>query len=522
MAARKVTMAKAISVIDVTFALLALAEVIYIFRWKCSDEEFSLSEDVEFCSVYILQRRENIGSIIRKIRQNQRGNDKKFFVKLIIQENRFKTRHEIYDTHLDKPLHEIEKIEDIFKSNNSGDRELRKILIVGRPGIGKTALTKQIMQEWKMAETKFGKGQLLIRLEFRMFNHEEKKKLNLSTLFSYGSGVAPTAKGEIFQDLYQFIQMNQEKIIVIFDGLDELNLDLDNCWQEEEKTDNNPDLIMPVFCLYVKLIRGVFLPDITIITTTRRTAEERYQPLNTHFDKQLEILGFTETEIENFVIEYCKPDQEQSSKLCDIIKQSAELLSICYIPVGCKIVCLTLTESVSNQGQETVSLTMTEIYRRYICIVLHEHSSSFKTRRKKKGYLFEGTLPRELEIDVTRLAKIAKSNFDVGKLEFQLGEDCVHLENCGLLVKIKDEFRNRYSFVHLTIQEYLAAMHTVHYSLVHLSTFLTTKINEPRWHLVIQFLAGLIGVEMRKSQEDDRIKYVLYLNNGNVDCISRI
>jgi predicted NACHT family NTPase len=119
---------------------------------------------------------------------------------------------------------------------------------------------------------------------------------------------------------------------------------------------------------------------------------------------------------------------------------------------------------------------------------LHEHHELFKIKQKKKGYMFEAKLPSELETDVIQLADIAKSELDQRKLEFELREDRVHLENCGLLVKIDDEFRNRYSFLHLTIQEYLAALYILFRSRNNInciSEFLKTKVNEPRWHLVI-------------------------------------
>ena len=506
MATKKITLAKAVALIDVIFASLALAEVICIFRWKRSDDEFCLVEDMEFCSAYILQRRKNIGSIIRKIRNSPTANTN-FFIKLIIQVNRNKDRHEMYDVHLDKLQEQIENIEDIFKPTNNQDNAPPRILIVGRPGIGKTELTKRIQQEWKKKKVTFWKGKLVIRLAFRKFNHENNKRHNLLTLFAHGDGVTPTARGQIFQALYEFINLKQEKVIVVFDGLDELDVDLENCWQEEEITQNDPKLTMSIFSLYVKLIRGIFLPNVTIVTTTRRTVDELYQHFN-NFDRKLEILGFTESEIKEFVVKFSDNNDELNTKVWDIIKQSAELLSICYIPVSCKIVCSTLKESFVSQAQGTVSQTVTEIYRRYVTIALHEHHELFKIKQKKKGYMFEAKLPSELETDVIQLADIAKSELDQRKLEFELREDRVHLENCGLLVKIDDEFRNRYSFLHLTIQEYLAALHILFRSRNNInciSEFLKTKVNEPRWHLVIQFLAGLIGHELKKCRNNDLI-----------------
>ena len=502
MAAKKMNLAKAVAIIDVIFALFALVEVIYIFWWKRRNEEFGVFDDMEFCSVYILDRRGSIGSIINKIRDSQRE-DNNFFIKLMIQENRSdddgEQMHEIYDVPLCKRKHRINNIEDIFKpikNQSSESTEIpRRILIVGRPGIGKTALTKRILQQWKSKTVDFWKGKLVIRFAFRTFNHEENQKLSLSTLLSYGDRVTPGASGERLEDLYQFIKLNQKKVILVFDGLDELDVDLERCWQEEEDTHNETELNMSIFSLYVKLIQSNFFPEVTIVTTTRRTAEEVYRDLN--FDKKLEILGFTEAEIEDYVVN-CPQYGNMSQEIWGIIKQSAELLSICYIPVSCEIVCSTLKESIPFQKQGSVALTITEIYRRHITTMLYKHHKLFKGKRKEKGYILPETeLPDQLKNDLSRLAKIAKLALDdKWNLVFKLDKDSSNLENCGLLVKEEDKYRHLYSFPHLTIQEYLAAVH-IFRDVDNMADFLSRNIKVARWHLVIQFLAGLIGNEIR-------------------------
>jgi GTPase SAR1 family protein len=500
MAAKKMNLAKAVAIIDVIFALFALVEVIYIFWWKRRNEEFGVIEDMEFCSVYILQRRQTIGSIINKIRDSQREGTN-FFIKLMIQENRSdddgQQRHEIYDVRLDKQLNDqINNIEDIFKPIKNQSTEIpRRILIVGRPGIGKTALTKRILQKWKSKTVDFWKGKLFIRFAFRTFNHYRNQELNLSNLLSYGDRVTPGASGKRLQDLYQFIKLNQKKVILVFDGLDELDVDLERCWQEEEDTLNETELNMSIFSLYIKLIRRNFFPEVTIVTTTRRTAEEIYRDLN--FDKKLEILGFTKANIKDYVMK-CTQYRKISKEIWGIIKRSAELLSICYIPVSCKIVCSTLKESIPFQKQGSVALTITEIYRRYITTMLYKHHKLFKGKRKGKDYILPETeLPDQLKNDLSRLAKIAKLALDdKWNLVFKLDKDSSNLENCGLLVKEEDKYRHLYSFPHLTIQEYLAAVH-ISRDVDIMADFLSMNINVARWHLVVQFLAGLIGNEVR-------------------------
>ena len=491
LAGKKMTLAKVVAIIDIVFAFFALAEVIYIFRWKRSNQEFSVINDPEFISVYILARRDNIGSIINNIRKSVRVG-RNFFIKPVIQENKNEEYTEkMYEN---EPRDQVYHMKDIFKPMRNVDCSMpRRILIVGGPGMGKSALTKRILQDW-MKKVDFWKGKLVIRLAFRWFNHEKNKKLNLSTLFSYGNGVK-TGAVQGLEDVYRFITLNQEKVVVIFDGLHELDVNPKLCWQDEETTHNlGADDEMSIFALYVKLIRREFLPDVTVVTTTRRTGEELYQ--NLFFDRKVEILGFTEAEIEKFVDTFCHNKQKLKNEIWSTIKQSTELLNICYIPVSCNIVCSTLKQSIEFEKQGTSSLTMTEIYRRYIATVLHEHHKLFQGKGKREGYVVARRLPKQLQNDLLQHARIAKLALDnQWCLQFELDKDFLNLTKCGLLEKVNDKTRNIYSFLHLTIQEYLAAVYLFH-DLENMSKCLGNKIKIARWHLVLQFLAGLIGNEI--------------------------
>ena len=103
---------------------------------------------------------------------------------------------------------------------------------------------------------------------------------------------------------------------------------------------------MPVFSIFKLLVDGRLLRGGTVLTTSRPTAQHVLHNLN--FERTVEILGFVEKQIEEYVFNFCKKDNDTAKLVWNHIKESAELLSLCYIPVNSYIVCLTLKEIIEN------------------------------------------------------------------------------------------------------------------------------------------------------------------------------
>ena len=74
------------------------------------------------------------------------------------------------------------------------------------------------------------------------------------------------------------------------------------------------------------------------------------------------------------------------------------------------------------------------------------------------------------------------------------------LQECGLFNKLEDKRENIFCFLHLTIQEFLAALHVVD-DIKNIESFLSEHIDNSQWHLVIQFVSGLIGDKMRELEK---------------------
>ena len=542
--AKSTSLAKAVWIVDIIFSLVILVEVVYLVWRNCKDKYFA--QDLVFCSIYLLGKSnyseerhandqeavadallhpnpnanpnpilnlnpnpEPVGKCISTqevfkldILSLQKGTIDEMYVKLIIQNGREDKklpdglkRHEIYEAYLEAPNESI-AVENLFYLN---EKRHHKILVVGRPGIGKTVLTKKILHQRITSEDQFWSEKVVILLRFRTFNAEQNKDTTLKNMLRFGQGLS--AAGDFDGD-YEYILSNPEKVILIFDGLDELQVDCDNCWREAEDTPNDYNQCMSIFSVFQKLVSGTFLPDATILITSRPTAEHIYDKLP--FEINFEILGFTKPEIQEYVKKFCADDNDMSKRMWDLIQESAELLSLCYIPVSCYIICLTLKKCIQHEDNEfNVPRTMTELYKRAIRIILWDHNPEYKTKPRKIDYL-KTKLPEDLQHILNKLKTLAKTGMQKRELIFQIetGDEFHAMRNCGLFNSLSKDESHYCCFLHLTIQEFLAASELVDKisGPEDVESFLSTHIEDANWHLVIQFFAGLLADKFRKDE----------------------
>ena len=234
-------------------------------------------------------------------------------------------------------------------------------------------------------------------------------------------------------------------VILIFDGLDELKVN--NEVLADEKPVKSLNQVSHIFPIFKQLVKGKLLPGVTLLTTSRPTAEHIYQALE--LDREIEILGFQEGQIKNYVEKVCLHDMQKTLEIWNLIKKSPELLSLCYIPVNSRIVCLTLKESIEVEGQSNVPRTITELYKRAIKILLHKHHLGYKDKLIPKNYI-TGKLPEQLqndlkELQTNKLKGIARNGMIEDQLIFEFENDdesASELPDCGLFNKLEDKRQN--------------------------------------------------------------------------------
>jgi hypothetical protein len=508
---------------NILFGTVTFMELAYLLwsTWK----DRSLCTDMEFCCVYLLRKRKRIRKLIKKIREGipddffrlhddfgekclSRRKLEDIYVNVIIQRGRawissrtFKNRHETYEAHFKAPADAtiLKTTADLFKHIDACNKRPRTILVVGRPGIGKTLLTKKLFYEWQQRISEFWHGKIVILIRFRAFN---KGETSLREMLRHSDGLNMSSAD--FNDVYEYMCLFPSNLIIVFDGLDELKVNNESL--AEEKTVNSHNEVTHLLLIFKQLVKGTLLPGVTVLTTSRSTAEHIYKGLK--FDREVEILGFHEEQIKDYVERFCRDDMQKSSEIWHLIKESPELLSLCYIPVNSYIVCLTLKESIGVDEQKEVPAqsniprTITELYKRAIKILLFRHNLKYKDKPIPKDYII-AKLPEQLQNDLEKLKEIAIDGMIKDQLVFEFEnshEFVTELSDSGVFNKLEDKRQNVFCFLHLTIQEFLAALHVVD-DMENVESFLSEHIENPKWHLVIQFVAGLIGDKIRELKK---------------------
>ena len=252
---------------------------------------------------------------------------------MLTSRRQFNDRHELYETYLEPRNDEIPlvKASDLFKHTGTSDYPPKLILVVGRPGIGKTTMTKKIFNEWKQGNSEFLHGKIVILIQLRHFN---KRETNLRIMLKHAQGLNMTSTDCDY--IYEYICLMPNDVIFIFDGLDELKYH-----ENSFAAVDDPGLKANILVIFKKLAEGRLLHGATVLTTSRPTAEDFYKELQ--FDQKVEIVGFHKEQIKSFVEKFSRNDQaDKSIKLWELIEQSPEYLSLCYIPANCEIICKTL------------------------------------------------------------------------------------------------------------------------------------------------------------------------------------
>uniref|UniRef100_A0A671TVE5 NACHT domain-containing protein n=1 Tax=Sparus aurata TaxID=8175 RepID=A0A671TVE5_SPAAU len=383
------------------------------------------------------------------------------------------------------------KYEDIFKASPGRDKPIRTVMTKGVAGIGKTVLTQKFTLDW--AENKANQDiQFTFPFTFRELNVLRRKKYSLIKLLHHFFSETKEA-GD-----YSF---NKPQVVFIFDGLDECRLPLDF---HHNKILTNVTKSTSLDVLLTNLIRGKLLPSARLWITTRPAAANQIPP--ECVDMVTEVRGFTDPQKEEYFRKRFK-DTEMANRIISHIKTSQSLHIMCHIPVFCWITA-TVLKHVSKTGKGgELPKTLTEMYIHFLVV-----QSKLKNVKYDGGAETDPHWTPESRKMILSLGKLAFEQLQKGNLIFYESD----LTECGINIKaatvysgvftqIFKEERGLYQdkvfcFVHLSVQEFLAAVH-VHLTFVNHGDNLAVDkaLQSPNGHLDL-FLRFLLGLSLETNQ----------------------
>ena len=328
--------------------------------------------------------------------------------------------------------------DDLFKVE-SGNKSVRRILVTGSAGIGKTTLCTSVSEDW-------ANGKLFQQFELLLFLPLRHKKVSSAGSLCELLKVLHKSKSLCESVVSYLEEKNGEKVLIIADGWDELS---ESDRQEESFLH---DLLMTEFRLA------------SVIITSRPTASA---PLHDFMDRFVEVLGFNKDNIEEF-IQYVFVDEfEKSDSLLKQLTSNPLLESVCSVPLNCAIVC-----HLWRALGEALPTTMTELYTKIILNFSLRNIQKLNLYKNLKSLANFNSFPNELQQSWLLLCKFAFETLLNNQIVFSEEELTEFFPNesdkiftFGLLQRSESILETgcgvSFHFLHLTFQEYLAALHLV-------------------------------------------------------------
>ncbi|MCI4374948.1 hypothetical protein PGIGA_G00012210 [Pangasianodon gigas] len=345
---------------------------------------------------------------------------------------------DVNNEHEETPI----KCNELFK-----DKSIRSVLTKGVAGIGKTVSVQKFILDW--AEGKANQDVIfMFPLPFRELNLMKQKNLSLMKVLHH---FFPEIKE------LQLIDCEINKVIFIFDGLDECRLPL-NFQNNERLCDVTESASVDV--LLTNLIKGNLLPSALLWITSRPGAANQIPP--ECVDQVTEIRGFSDPQKEEYFRKRIS-DQSLVNKIITHMESSRTLYIMCHIPVFCWISATVLERMLGEAESGEIPKTLTQMFTHFLI---------FQIKHKDQKYHQKcDSDPQQTRESILALGKLAYRQLEKGNLIFY-EED---LRECGIDVRevsvysgvctqiFREEFGLHlgkvFSFVHLSVQEFLAALY---------------------------------------------------------------
>ncbi|KAM3603065.1 uncharacterized protein V6R79_016007 [Siganus canaliculatus] len=392
--------------------------------------------------------------------------------------------------------------EDIFKGSAGRQEPIRTVMTKGVAGIGKTVLTQKWTLDW--AEDKANQDvHFTFPFTFRELNVLKDRSFSLVELVHH-----------FFSETRGTCSFADFQVVFIFDGLDECRLPLD-FHNNKSLIDTTESTSLDV--LLTNLIRGNLLPSARLWITTRPAAANQIPPRCV--DMVTEVRGFTDPQKDQYFRKRFR-DEQQADRIMSHIKTSRSLHIMCHIPVFCWITATVLEHVLKTREGGELPKTLTEMYIHFLLV-----QSKMKSIKYDGGAETDEPWTPESRKMVESLGKLAFEQLQKGNLIFYESD----LTECGIDIRAASVYSGVFTqvfreekglyqdkvfcFVHLSIQEFLAALH------VHL-TFISSGVNLMAGRQPLSLLSKVFKSKLTVLHQS-AVDKALQSPNGHLDLFLR-
>ena len=246
-----------------------------------------------------------------------------------------------------------------------GQKPVRKVLVEGDAGIGKTSFCLSVIEDWANGKI-FHEYKLVLFLPLR-----HRIVSSAGSLLELLKLLHPSK--EVCKSVVSFLEMEEgEKVLIIADGWDELD--------QSERQEGS----------FLCTLLFEDLPFASIIFTSRPSASSSLHQL-TCIDRCVEIHGFNKISSLDYILSEFADDRDKAIRLLDQISITPFLGSICSVPLNCTILC-----HLWRTCEEALPTTMTDLHTKVILNIILRNSQKNEAYKSIKSLADFDALPDDL------------------------------------------------------------------------------------------------------------------------------